>query len=361
VPLDARSVVDFLLERGAIRPADVLDGDLTVHELTSRNANFAVRRKGMPGLFVKQAPPGDPLHRSTLLGEIRLARAAARDESFAALHAVSPAHRLDDEADAVLVLDLVDGAEDLDAVAGRSGGVPEPLAAALGRAVAELHRGTAAAPRGGDGPAERRAWILFFTEMDEFSLPPDSPPHRQLQRIVREDSELSEGLAALRDDWRTEALVHGDLKWENVLVDPDDPTRVWLVDWEMSGFGDPAWDVGGLLHAFLRHWIGLLPEHSLASGATAADLLALARMRPSIAATWSAYVAVLPSDDPDDLMARATRMCAARLLQTAFEHVSGNGRLSHHALGLTQLAANIMARPDEALRTLFGLEPGAGA
>jgi aminoglycoside phosphotransferase (APT) family kinase protein len=44
------------------------------------------------------------------------------------------------------------------------------------------------------------------------------------------------------------ALVHGDYKLDNVMLDPADPSRlVGVFDWEMSAIGDPLVDVGILL------------------------------------------------------------------------------------------------------------------
>jgi aminoglycoside phosphotransferase (APT) family kinase protein len=43
-------------------------------------------------------------------------------------------------------------------------------------------------------------------------------------------------------------LVHNDLKFDNVMIDPDDPDRVTaLLDWDMTTLGDPLIDLGTLL------------------------------------------------------------------------------------------------------------------
>jgi aminoglycoside phosphotransferase (APT) family kinase protein len=44
------------------------------------------------------------------------------------------------------------------------------------------------------------------------------------------------------------AVVHGDYKLDNVMIDPADPSRlVGIFDWEMCALGDPLVDVGILL------------------------------------------------------------------------------------------------------------------
>lgn len=44
------------------------------------------------------------------------------------------------------------------------------------------------------------------------------------------------------------ALIHNDFKYDNVLLDPDAPTRILAVlDWEMATLGDPAYDLGTTL------------------------------------------------------------------------------------------------------------------
>jgi aminoglycoside phosphotransferase (APT) family kinase protein len=46
----------------------------------------------------------------------------------------------------------------------------------------------------------------------------------------------------------TPAIVHGDFKLDNVMLDPDDVGRIVAVfDWEMSALGDPLVDVGIVL------------------------------------------------------------------------------------------------------------------
>jgi aminoglycoside phosphotransferase (APT) family kinase protein len=44
------------------------------------------------------------------------------------------------------------------------------------------------------------------------------------------------------------AIVHGDYRLDNTILDRDDPTRIAaVVDWEMATLGDPLADLGLLL------------------------------------------------------------------------------------------------------------------
>lgn len=48
------------------------------------------------------------------------------------------------------------------------------------------------------------------------------------------------------------ALVHNDYKYDNLMLDPEDPARITAVfDWEMATVGDPLMDLG----ATLAYWV----------------------------------------------------------------------------------------------------------
>lgn len=51
---------------------------------------------------------------------------------------------------------------------------------------------------------------------------------------------------------RAAGIIHNDYKYDNLLLDPEDPTRIVAVlDWEMSTLGDPLMDLG----TTLAYWI----------------------------------------------------------------------------------------------------------
>jgi aminoglycoside phosphotransferase (APT) family kinase protein len=51
---------------------------------------------------------------------------------------------------------------------------------------------------------------------------------------------------------RPHTLVHNDFRFDNLVLDPADPTRVvGVLDWEMATVGDPLMDLGGAL----AYWV----------------------------------------------------------------------------------------------------------
>jgi len=64
------------------------------------------------------------------------------------------------------------------------------------------------------------------------------------------------------------SLVHNDLKFDNCMVDPDDPDHITaILDWDMTTLGDPLIDLGTLL----GYWVeaGDPPERGGADSITA--------------------------------------------------------------------------------------------
>src|SRR4029450_8013632 len=110
--------------------------------------------------------------------------------------------------------------------------------------------------------------------------------------LIQQHKDFEELLEALGAEWRFDSLIHGDMKWDNILVFKASETVDFrIIDWEMADFGDAAWDVGAVLQSFLSVWIMSMP---MASGLPPEGYIGMAAqpleaMRPVLKSFWEAY------------------------------------------------------------------------
>jgi aminoglycoside phosphotransferase (APT) family kinase protein len=221
-------------------------------------------------------------------------------------------------------------------------GFPSPdLAAALGRALATLH----AATRGIPLLTVAACGVVALPDApeDERRLGADSAAALAITRDVLADAALVAALRRAAAALRPTCLIHADVKWDNALIDPGPPARVGLFDWELSGRGDPAWDVGSALAdtvslAARLHGLSALPSDPaqwlspalralLVAYADRADTGASAELAATVAGSWTARTIHLAlecaasADAPDHPVVREL-LAAARLLAGRHDDVA---------------------------------------
>ena len=90
----------------------------------------------------------------------------------------------------------------------------------------------------GKGPGYPRRQIQGWSERYEKARTWNVPSFRRVRAW----------LAANTPSDVATCVVHGDFRLDNVVLDPDDPTRVkGVLDWEMATLGDPLMDLGNTL------------------------------------------------------------------------------------------------------------------
>ena len=359
--LSTRNVADYLVHRGIIGYDDILNDGLAVTETTRRNRNFRVKPDEAPGFFVKQVSAWDPLSIATLEREARFYWQAWNRPALNPLARWLPRFHSYESARNVLVLELVEGGEDMGTHHRRLGRFPEQVAAEAGRALAGLHE-TGRAILGTDDAAtfpDHIPWILTAPTTPEGAAGGDGSMG-ELLRLLRSYPELRDGLERTRSDWESDTLVHGDLKWENLIVvgnGEGEAPELRIIDWELVHRGDAAWDVGAMIQAYLNFWVFTMPVQP---DSTPQDLVKgapwrIEQMWPALRSFWRAYSDARDIAGPDEFLARSMRCAACRLLQTAYESLQQAPRLTPHAVLLLQLSANTLKDPHAATRHLAGI------
>ncbi len=179
-------------------------------------------------------------------------------------------------------------------------------------------------------------WILSLHRPQLDALRYLSAASIELVQLVQRDDAVRRALDGLREDHRVEALVHRDCKWENCIACA--PAGVKLVDWEMAGWGDPAFDLGSAFSDYVAHRPGRPAQ-------------------PAIGRLWSAYVRArrLGAPQAAELLERSTRYAGARLLQSAFEHTQEARAAGERVAFSLRLGRELLAEPRAASAELLGI------
>lgn len=248
------------------------------------------------------------------------------------------------------------------------------LAADLGAALARVH--TTFAGRADDQGLglprlpRRPADFLSVHRPAPHELRRMSAGQAQIHRLIQSEPAIGRELDRACADWRAETLLHGDLRAANLLV-LDDPgggaKGLRLIDWELAKWGDPAWDLGCALADLVHFWVRGLPrDPSLPPACRAAGArVPLAAIQPAFAALWEGYRSRsgwgANGGESTGLLLRSVRCSAARLIQAAWQRCSGGASVAVPERALLQVAANLLADPVAAGRSLYGLNESQSA
>ena len=353
--MNKNDLVHYLLERGLLDRRAVVDGHVLVVEGVRRHHNYSVVLRDGSGLFVKQMQPDQPFSAQTLQKEAACYVMMEGDPALEPIHALMPRFRSFDPDRSILVVDLICNGANLSELHRNANAFPLDVARRLGELLARYHEVSARdlLPRANTAIFQGvPPWILSFHLMPRGSMQNLSAGNGQFMAILQGHPDFGMALDRLRAAWRRNALIHGDMKFDNVVVCPGDES-MHVVDWELADAGDSAWDVASIMQAYLTWWIASLRPDG--SGAQ----YPLESIQPAILAFWEAYVSArgLAAEAGAELE-RAVAYAGARMLQTVYESLTFAPALTQHAVWQVQACMNILKAPAAAAADLLGFTAG---
>ena len=360
--LELADIEPYLRDRGLISARAVVDSGFRVADRSRANRVFVVTAEAQRCLVVKAARNPRSLD---------VAREAAVLER---LWALDTGGRLSRFLPKVVCYDRAEGALILETELGRDlrehharGRFSRGLAALAGRALAALHDL-------GPSTADELPGRVELArpprphEPDLESLRSMSSAAIELTRAIQASERLCAALDEIYESWASESAVHGDIRWDNCLVMRTAGSGRWsrllLLDWQLAGPGDPGLDVGAFLGEYLHAWLQSIP---IVSTRDPGRLLShsgvpLTRIGPAVGDFWDAYTSCRQHGTvhPAEMLPRAMRFAAVRLLGAALEEAQTLAELRPRVLLLVPLSENVLTRPDAASARLLGLGEPSG-
>ena len=357
--LNESTLIELLQRHGLVTHAEVLDQTLQITRVDRRNENYRIRLVGARDLFIKQG--------YTAASTGSMAREAAVYELLGAPYVARHAGRYliryfgHDAASHVVMVEGVRDAEDVLAYHRRTGRLSVRLASQLGLALGSLQRATRSpACRAID---EVRPWVFDLPRPGLELLREASALNLKMIAILQSNPTFERELTALASEWRSDVLIHGDMKLENCLTHPlvrRGARGLKLVDWEHGGLGDACWDVACVLGSYLALWVSSIPMPDPTAPQRHASsarfpLTKIQRVLQTFVSSYARASASEPHMRPEGLR-KTVRMAAAHLIQVAYEHGACTNDLTAPVLALIQMALSILEQPERAARDLLGLE-----
>jgi aminoglycoside phosphotransferase (APT) family kinase protein len=245
-----------------------------------------------------------------------------------------------------LVLEAVPSARPAHELLATFDGDLRTIAAELAPVLARLHSASAATDLAATGLPARRPWVLDLPDGDGPDFVRAHPLARSLVERLRAHRDLSLLLQNLAEDWAAFAVIHGDVKWDNVLVrfGPNGRWHLWLIDWELAGLGDPAWDLASLVEGILTasiSWTGTL------------ELESVGTLVREVSAAYVAGGGRLQRAGNEGLV----RMVIARLVQVQVQLAAMTGEQDATSAvreQLWELSCSLTSEPEAWRQRLFG-------
>jgi hypothetical protein len=394
IRLGSLNVFSYLVERGICSANDRL---ASVDQLLGKNMNLLVHfaRREAAGVapdcvMVKQGPVGrSGIPKDGFEEEWLHSKLLSRHDELMPLRSFVSQPIAYDKENEILVCRFFQGYQDLGDFYGESKLFPPVIAAAMGATLALLHSSTfqradylhqldpdlRCLDLANDQKPDYRNELRFLTPSIFERISVDGLKFYELYQSA---PELSEAISSLEMDARRYCLIHGDMKFNNILLHhdwprwkpcqlPSSPSSLQLadatgvlrvIDWEQWTWGDPAVDVGALLADYLRIWLRSL---RLSRGVDLGVALKLAAVpleliQPSLRALLEAYLAQFPliiAHDPDfvDRIFQVTGLGLIRMIQAKLHYFEPFGTVEASML---QVAKSLLCEPHAAREMLLG-------
>jgi 5-methylthioribose kinase len=177
---------------------------------------------------------------------------------------------------------------------------------------------------------------------------------------------LGKAIAELNQAFQPGCVTHNDLKLNNLLLSNNwqktinQKIELKLIDWERSGWGDPAFDLGTLIGSYLVIWLqSLVVSKSIEiNESLRLAMTPLETLQPSLAALATTYASNFPEilEYRPDFWQRVMQFSGLALIQSIQSTLQYQKSFNNTGICMLQVAKTLLCRPTESISTVLGID-----
>jgi len=363
--LSKANIITYLLGKGLLTFEQAVKGDIVVIDVTRRNKNLKVVLPGNEGgYFVKQIQAQNPTSVANLRREATCYWLASSHSDFRSMKPLVPKYLYYDTDKNVLITAILPHSMNLTQYYSQNGRFDGTVAKELGKTLGTYHSKINLDP-------ERQqikdifpgavSWILGYHHNGHQLFGNLAGGNRDIIKIINQFPDFVNKLDQLRKDWIPNGLIHGDMKWDNIIIAPrKNGINLQIADWELSDIGDTRWDVAAVLQSYLTFWVIHMPQDAKMPTTQQVDnaKYSLETMQPALQRFWITYTDTLGVSGKEKyrLLEQSVKYAAARMIQTAYEYLQNSEQITTYGVNILQLSLNMLSRPKEAINQLLGIK-----
>ena len=356
------TIVPFLLQGGLLCEKQLVEGSVEIVSASRRNNNFKVTNTEGKSYLIKQGILKQ--NKDTIRRESEIYQFFKTTSLLTPLTELLPRFYGYDAVNATLITEMLDPARSYREHFLSTVRFPKYLNSELGKALGLLHSLTSRHELKETIVQRFPSHLPFIFDIYRPQLSHyihSSPANIELIKIIQGSYEYYNSLKDCVSQWEECSLIHGDIKWENCMIHfPDIEKKrgsLKLIDWEYASFGDPDWDVAGVLSEYVHTWllsVPLLPQNLNSPNIELAQI-PLEKMQPAIKSFWFSYCkhAQISQANQEKRLIKAVRYAGARILQSTYEKLQSAHSVENQAIYSLQLSLNVMQQPDAAISELL--------
>jgi thiamine kinase-like enzyme len=385
--LNSKNVFDYLKELNKENIYFKIQQNIDEHNIESKSAknfNLLVTLPDRSKLLVKQERfDREGKTAGEFNREWRIQEFARQFPEIHTLKTWLPEIANFDVANSILIVKYLDNHQNLGEFYGEKNIFATEIASSIGSIIATIHSQT----------INNHSYQDFFGYSNSNSPPkPTQGIAKGLARITPEifgivpadglkffalyqryDS-LGKAIAQLNESFQPACLTHNDLKLNNILIaanweststfltvdDSHPQVELKLIDWERSGWGDPAFDLGTVIGSYLIIWLqSLIVSRSMAiDESLRLATIPLEVLQPSLAALTKAYAASFPEimeHDPK-FWQKVMQFAGLAMIHSIQSTLQYQKAFNNTGICMLQVAKALLCNPESAIKSVLAIE-----